>query len=147
MEEYRDLELTLDAFERVLGAPRGGTLMQGSSSRPTFPMHPALQRLAAFAADRHRDGGGTIKVRLVKGANLAMERVDAAMHGWALAPYDNKADTDANYTRCLDWVLRPERLVGMRIGVASHNRSTWRALHGGARGVTNQVQLRCSRDG
>ena len=35
--------------------------------------------------DRHDDGGGMIKIRLVKGANLAMERVDAVMHGWPQA--------------------------------------------------------------
>lgn len=144
MEEYRDLELTLDAFERVLGAPQRRHLDAGIVLQAYLPdALPALQRLAAFAADRHRDGGGTIKVRLVKGANLAMERVDAAMHGWALAPYDNKADTDANYTRCLDWVLRPERLVGMRIGVASHNlfHVAWALRMAERRGVTNQVQF------
>ena len=31
------------------------------------------------------------------------------MHGWEQAPYATKADTDANYKRCLDWVLTPER--------------------------------------
>ena len=31
------------------------------------------------------------------------------MHGWSLATYDTKLDTDANYLRCLDWALQPER--------------------------------------
>ena len=42
-----------------------------------------------------------IKVRVVKGANLAMERVDAAMHDWPLATYDTKQDSDTNYKRVL----------------------------------------------
>ena len=47
----------------------------------------ALRQLVGWA-DRpvERRGGAGIKVRLVKGANLAMERVDAAMHGWEQAP-------------------------------------------------------------
>ena len=43
----------------------------------------------------------------MKGANLAMERVDAVMHGWPLATYDSKLDSDANYLRCLDYALEP----------------------------------------
>ena len=28
------------------------------------------------------------KIRLVKGANLSMEKVEAELHGWAQAPYE-----------------------------------------------------------
>ena len=62
-----------------------------------------------------------MKVRLVKGANLAMESVEAAMRGWQRAPYASKAETDANFARMLDWALEPERLAHLRIGIASHN--------------------------
>ena len=51
--------------------------------------------------------GGTVKVRLVKGANLAMERVDAAIHGWEQAPYDTKRDVDDNIP--LDVFLQTDR--------------------------------------
>ncbi len=53
-------------------------------------------------------GGAPIKVRIVKGANLAMELVDAEQHGWVPAPYSTKAETDASYKRLLDSALRPE---------------------------------------
>ncbi|MBP0723518.1 proline dehydrogenase family protein, partial [Escherichia coli] len=62
---------------------------------------PALQQLTAWAGERVAAGGAHIKVRLVKGANLAMEKVDAVLHGWPQAPYETKLDTDANYLRCL----------------------------------------------
>ena len=57
----------------------------------------------------------------MKGANLAMEQVDAEQHGWVQAPYPTKADTDASYKRLLDSCLRPEWAGAIRLGVASHN--------------------------
>ena len=45
--------------------------------------------------DRVERGGAGIKIRIVKGANLAMERVEASWHGWAQAPYRTKAEVDA----------------------------------------------------
>ena len=51
----------------------------------------AMQQLTAWALARRSEGGAGIKVRLVKGANLAMERVDAIMHGWPLATWGDKA--------------------------------------------------------
>ena len=82
---------------------------------------PALEQLTAWARARVAAGGARIKVRLVKGANLAMERVDAVMHDWSLATYDSKLDSDANYVRCLDFALRRENTAAVRIGVAGHN--------------------------
>ncbi|MEM8707818.1 MAG: bifunctional proline dehydrogenase/L-glutamate gamma-semialdehyde dehydrogenase [Actinomycetota bacterium] len=144
MEEYRDLELTLDAFERVLGDPTRTHLDAGIVLQAYLPdALPALQRLAGFAAQRHRDGGGEIKVRLVKGANLAMEQVDADTHGWTPAPYASKAETDANYVRCLDWMLDPANLTGLRVGVASHNlfHVAWAMTVAAERGVADRIQI------
>ena len=42
----------------------------------------------------------------MKGANLAMEHVDAVMHGWEQATHASKLDSDASYLRCLDEALR-----------------------------------------
>ncbi|MBE7190542.1 proline dehydrogenase family protein, partial [Jatrophihabitans endophyticus] len=70
---------------------------------------------------RVADGGAPIKVRIVKGANLPMERVEAAVHDWPLATWGSKQDTDTNYKRLLAYALRPERTANVRIGVAGHN--------------------------
>lgn len=120
MEEYHDLELTVEAFTRLLEEPQFENLNAGIVLQTYLPdALPALQRLVTWA--HARPGHGEIKIRLVKGANLAMERVDAAIHGWEQAPYETKSDTDANYLRCLSWVLTPERTQRVKIGVASHN--------------------------
>src|ERR1700689_3869876 len=50
-----------------------------------------------------------------------MERVDASVHGWPLATWPSKQDTDTNYKRVLDYALQPSRIANVRVGVAGHN--------------------------
>jgi RHH-type proline utilization regulon transcriptional repressor/proline dehydrogenase/delta 1-pyrroline-5-carboxylate dehydrogenase len=144
MEEYRDLDLTVAVFTRLLEDPRlrlyeGGIVLQAYLPDALA----ALGELTAWAQHRVDEGGARIKVRLVKGANLAMERVDAVMHGWAQAPYDSKADTDANYLRCLDYAMTRDRIRAVRLGVAGHNlfdvAYAW--LLAGERGVRSGIEF------
>ena len=144
MEEYRDLELTIRAFTELLDEPALRHLDAGIVLQAYLPdAFEALQRLTAWADARRGAGGGQVKVRLVKGANLAMEQVDAAMHGWEQAPYMSKAEVDANYKRCLDWVLRPEHTGALRVGLASHNLFdvAWALLLAEARGVSDRIEF------
>jgi RHH-type proline utilization regulon transcriptional repressor/proline dehydrogenase/delta 1-pyrroline-5-carboxylate dehydrogenase len=83
--------------------------------------YAALKELIAFAQKRVKAGGAPIKVRLVKGANLAMEQVDAKWHGWELATYNSKVESDANYKRLLEILLDPKVAKSVRTGVAGHN--------------------------
>ena len=122
MEEYRDLELTLTAFMRVLADDEFAATDAGIVLQSYLPdAHAAADRLGAWAVERHRRAGGRVKVRLVKGANLAMEEVEAEIHGLSAAPYGSKVDVDASYKRLLDSLLRPEWADAVRVGVASHN--------------------------
>src|SRR5699024_9645313 len=66
-------------------------------------------------------GGAPIKVRVVKGANLPMEHVQAAMHDWPQTVWPTKQDTDTNYKRILNYALTPQHLANVRIGVAGQN--------------------------
>ena len=52
---------------------------------------------------------------------MEMERVDAALHGWPQAPFQTKAETDANFKRMLHAGLRSETIAAVRLGIASHN--------------------------
>ncbi|QCR20584.1 1-pyrroline-5-carboxylate dehydrogenase [Agrococcus sp. SGAir0287] len=122
MEEYRDLDLTIAVFQRILEQPELRGLHAGIVLQAYLPdALGALDRLTAWAQQRVDAGGAPIKVRVVKGANLAMERVDAAVHGWPLTVLPSKAATDANYKRVLLAALTPERTRAVRIGVAGHN--------------------------
>ncbi|WP_309104480.1 bifunctional proline dehydrogenase/L-glutamate gamma-semialdehyde dehydrogenase [Microbacterium sp.] len=143
MEEYRDLDLTIAAFTSILDQPGLENLEAGIVLQAYLPdALAAMQRLQEWAAARRAKGGAPIKVRVVKGANLAMEHVDAAIHGWPLSTYSTKQDSDTNYKRVLDWSMTPERLDAVRIGVAGHNlfdiAYTW--LLAQARGVTDAVE-------
>lgn len=142
MEEYHDLELTLEVFERILGEEEFRHVEAGIVLQAYLPDSvAALDRLTDFAARRVADGGAPLKVRLVKGANLSMETITADLHGWVRAPYATKAETDANYLRLLDRVLRPEHAGNLRVGVASHNLFSMAAAVelARARGVEDQI--------
>jgi RHH-type proline utilization regulon transcriptional repressor/proline dehydrogenase/delta 1-pyrroline-5-carboxylate dehydrogenase len=149
MEEYHDLELTLAAFQRLLSESAMHAVDAGIVLQAYLPdSFAALQQLVAWAHERHDrvvDGrpGGRIKVRLVKGANLAMENVEAAIRGWEPTTYATKAETDANYKRCLDWVLTAERTAAVKVGLASHNLFdvAWARLLSVSRGVPERVEF------
>lgn len=144
MEEYHDLALTVEAFCRVLAEPEFLDIEAGIVLQAYLPdAFPALQHIVAWASERRSNGGADVKIRIVKGANLAMERVDAAIHDWELAPYPTKADTDANYKRCLDWVLTADRTAAVRLGVGSHNLFdiAFALLVADERGVGHRVEV------
>ncbi|RYX86859.1 aldehyde dehydrogenase family protein [bacterium] len=122
MEEYRDLALTIAAFQEVLDEEEFKQLEAGIVLQAYLPdSFKAQQGLVAWARQRVENGGAGIKVRLVKGANLAMEKVEAELHGWNVAPYGSKPETDANFRRMLEWGCQPENARVARMGVASHN--------------------------
>ena len=122
MEEYRDLALTVAAFRSVLDEPLFRGLSAGIVLQAYLPDSFAAQcELTQWARSRVASGGAPIKIRLVKGANLAMETVEAELHGWHPAPYATKAETDANFRRLLEYGCKPENAGAVRLGVASHN--------------------------
>ena len=122
MEEYRDLGLTILVFKKLLAKPELMNLEAGIVLQAYLPdSFEALKELSQFASERVAAGGAGIKVRIVKGANLAMEIVDAKWHGWPLATYGTKALSDANYKRLIDYSLDPERIKSLRVGIAGHN--------------------------
>lgn len=122
MEEYRDLRLTCAAFQEVLDEQEFHGLEAGIVLQAYLPdAWPVQKVLNAWARARVANGGAGIKIRLVKGANLAMEQVDAAMHDWPLAPYGSKLEVDANFKRMMHEGCKPENAAAVRLGVASHN--------------------------
>jgi RHH-type proline utilization regulon transcriptional repressor/proline dehydrogenase/delta 1-pyrroline-5-carboxylate dehydrogenase len=122
MEEYKDLDLTLAVFTTVLDEEEFQHLEAGIVLQAYLPdALGAMRGLQSWAAARVAAGGAPIKVRVVKGANLPMERVDAEIHDWPLATWPSKQATDASYKAVLDYALRPEHTANVRIGVAGHN--------------------------
>ncbi|WP_314649553.1 bifunctional proline dehydrogenase/L-glutamate gamma-semialdehyde dehydrogenase [uncultured Microbacterium sp.] len=122
MEEYKDLDLTIAVFTTILERPEFRGLEAGIVLQAYLPdALGAMIRLQEWAAARMADGGAPIKVRVVKGANLPMERVDAESHDWPLATWHSKEASDASYKAVLDYALHADRIGNVRIGIAGHN--------------------------
>ncbi|CAD6007568.1 bifunctional proline dehydrogenase/L-glutamate gamma-semialdehyde dehydrogenase [Agreia sp. COWG] len=122
MEEYKDLDLTMAVFMRILDDPRFFGLEAGIVLQAYLPdALSAMIRLQDWASARRAAGGAGVKVRIVKGANLPMEEVEASLHGWPLATWSTKQQSDTNYKRVVEYSLHPDRIDNVRIGVAGHN--------------------------
>ncbi len=119
MEEYKDLELTVALFKKVLSEPEFLHCYAGIALQSYLPDSFAFQKeLTDWARKR---GGAPIRIRLVKGANLAAERVESSIRGWTLPTFESKVESDANFKRMLEFGTRPENAQIAHIGVASHN--------------------------
>jgi RHH-type proline utilization regulon transcriptional repressor/proline dehydrogenase/delta 1-pyrroline-5-carboxylate dehydrogenase len=144
MEEYRDKEITAEAFMRTLGRRGLEHVQAGIALQAYIPDSFATQqRITEWARKRVASGGAPVTIRIVKGANMEMERVEASLRGWPLATYSDKRDTDANYHRMLRYGMQPENLAAVRLGVASHNLFTlaYGLVLASRSGRTEQVQF------
>ncbi len=144
MEAYRDLELTLELFRSVLGEPAFRGLKAGIALQAYVPdSYNAQQELTRWAVDRVAVGGAPIRLRIVKGANLAAEQVESSQRGWVLPVYASKGEVDANAKRMLDFAIQPPHLAGVEVGIASHN--VFDIAHGlalsAARGIDQGVSF------
>lgn len=122
MEEYRDLSLTAEVFMQTLDRPGLKDMTAGIVFQAYVPDSFLWQKeVTEWAKARVADGGAPITVRIVKGANMEMERVEASHHGWPQTPFKTKVETDANYKQMVQYAVRPENLKAVRPGIASHN--------------------------
>jgi RHH-type proline utilization regulon transcriptional repressor/proline dehydrogenase/delta 1-pyrroline-5-carboxylate dehydrogenase len=122
MEEYRDKDLTAEAFMRTLDRSGMEQVRAGIALQSYVPdSFRTLREIQAWARQRVARGASRVTVRLVKGANMEMERVETSLRGWPQAPYETKIETDANYRRMVHETMLPENLAAMDVGIASHN--------------------------
>jgi RHH-type transcriptional regulator, proline utilization regulon repressor / proline dehydrogenase / delta 1-pyrroline-5-carboxylate dehydrogenase len=122
MEEYRDKELTAEVFMRTLDRRGLAQALAGIALQAYIPDSFATQqRITEWARRRLAAGGSPVTIRIVKGANMEMERIEASLRGWPQATYKTKLETDANYLRMLTYGMSAENLAAVHLGVASHN--------------------------
>ncbi len=122
MEEYRDLEITYQAFISTLKQEEFHNLSAGIVLQAYLPdSFPMQQQLTDWARQRLENGGAPIKLRIVKGANMEMEKLESALFNWPLAPYDNKLEVDANFKRMVRYGMEPKHIKAVNLGIASHN--------------------------
>ena len=144
MEEYRDLAITVETFLRTLDRPGLDRARAGIVLQAYIPDSFAAQRrITEWAMRRAESGGEPITLRIVKGANMEMERVEASQRGWPAATFQTKRETDANYKRMLRYALAPSHARAVRVGLASHNlfELAYGLVLAKARGVENLMHL------
>jgi len=122
MEEYRDLVLTKEIFKKVLNEPEFHSFSAGIVLQAYLPDSFEIQKeLTEWAMQRVKSSGAPIKIRIVKGANLAMEQFEASLRIWPQAPYKTKAEVDANFKRMVSHGCIQEHAKAVYLGIGSHN--------------------------
>ncbi len=122
MEEYRDLDLTYEAFTQTLDKEEFGQLSAGIVLQAYLPDSQIYQqKLTTWAKDRVAKGGKPIKIRVVKGANMEMEQTESSIKDWNITTYEKKLDTDSNYKAMIEYGLDKQNAPYVKIAVASHN--------------------------
>ncbi len=122
MEEYRDINLTVDVFMKTLSQAKFINLPAGIVLQTYIPeMMNHVKKLYVWAKKRVNDGGTPIKIRLVKGANQEMELTESSLRGWPCVTYKEKSKSDANYKLLMDFLIDKEVTPYVHVGIASHN--------------------------
>lgn len=117
MEHYAVKHLTVEVFKELINEPelRGykffGCVVQ-AYLRDSFA---DINDLVEFAKKRETP----FTIRLVKGAYWDSETIEAKQRGWDTPVYLNKAESDANYEVCANYLL--ENYKSVRVALASHN--------------------------
>ena len=122
MEEYRDMRLTAEIFMNTLEREDMEDVRAGIALQAYVPdSFQVQQQITDWARKRVAAGGSPVTIRVVKGANMEMERVEASLRGWPQAPYQHKIDTDANYKRMVLFGMQQQNIAAVKLGIASHN--------------------------
>ncbi len=120
MESYSDLFITVEAFKRA--AQQFPSCRLGLAIQAYIPdSFAVVQGLLDWAKQRVNSGGKPIRIRLVKGANLGMEAYESSLHNWTSPIFESKTETDAHYKKLLRFLIHPDVVPFIELGVASHN--------------------------
>lgn len=122
MEAYNDLALTFEVMKRALADRSLLEVRAGLVLQAYLPdSHALFAQLAELAEARVAAGGPPLRLRIVKGANLAHERVESEKHGLTLPIYARKEEVDASFKLLLESAVPRAQAGILELGVASHN--------------------------
>jgi RHH-type proline utilization regulon transcriptional repressor/proline dehydrogenase/delta 1-pyrroline-5-carboxylate dehydrogenase len=115
--EHADVkDLTIQLFIELLSEPELADQEAGIVVQAYLrDSYDDLASLISFSAGRQ----APVTIRLVKGAYWDTETVKAKAEGWPVPVYERKAETDANYERCVR--LLHDHHGEVRAAFGSHN--------------------------
>ncbi|MBC7740889.1 MAG: bifunctional proline dehydrogenase/L-glutamate gamma-semialdehyde dehydrogenase [Bdellovibrionaceae bacterium] len=117
MEHYAVKHMTVEVFKELVAETElknyrfFGCVVQ-AYLRDSFQ---DIKELTEFARSR----GTPFTIRLVKGAYWDSETIEAQQRDWPIPVYTIKAESDANYEACANFLL--ENYKHIRVALASHN--------------------------
>lgn len=118
MESFHDLRLTIAVFKQSLSPDQYQSVVGSIALQAYLPdSFHIFESLLQWAVLHHR----RLSVRIVKGANLSMERIIAADKGWPLAPFSTKLDVDVQFKRLIQLGCQTQFKSVLTLGVGSHN--------------------------
>lgn len=144
MEAYRDLDLTRAIFLRAVLNPAFAQVRAGIALQAYLPETlAALAEIVEGAQRRVEQGGEKLRVRLVKGANLAAETVQASLHRLEVPILPSKHEVDAHMKRVLRAALQPDYAPFLQVGLGSHNifDQAYAVLLAEQRGASDMLEL------
>lgn len=117
MEHYGVKHLTLEVFKELLLEESFKTYRFFGCVVQAYLRDSLsdIKDLIAYAEKRSTP----FTIRLVKGAYWDSETIEAKQKGWDIPVYLNKAESDANYEACINYIF--DHYKNIRVAVASHN--------------------------
>ncbi|NBV83320.1 aldehyde dehydrogenase family protein [bacterium] len=114
--------LTVGVFKKVLSESEFQTYRGGIVLQAYLPDTTAiLETLKEWAIDRFRNGGAPVRIRIVKGANRAMELVESEISGHPNPLFTDKIDTDAHFKTLILACCATDVRPAIELGIATHN--------------------------
>ena len=93
MEEYRDIGITAEVFMKTLDRKGLENVSAGIALQAYIPdSYLVQQQITTWAEERVAAGGAPVTIRVVKGANMEMERMESSLHGLEQPPYQTKIE-------------------------------------------------------
>lgn len=121
-ESSDELEVTRRLVADLARDPRFAEVEIGMALQAYLVDSGAVaDELVELSRERARRRFAPLRVRLVKGANLGIERIRASLRGFPSAVRREKDETDREARRLLERLASPEHGGALRLALGSHN--------------------------
>ena len=122
VETHKDLEATIDIFEKVLSREEFSKLKVGFTLDAYFPESFEMQkRLILFAKKRYEKYGTSISIRILKGFSLNKEHITSSKNNWPSATFTSKIETDANFKKMILLGSKLENIKAANLLIVTSN--------------------------
>ena len=122
MEFYDHLAISVTAFSDVFALEKYSHINVGIVLQAYFKESMYwLDKLVCFSKSRVVGGGTKLRIRLVKGANIALEHIICDQNSWSKPTWPSKAATDSQFKNLILKICSEELTNYIQLSVASHN--------------------------